>query len=149
LNGIDDEPGQSESVPDPHDHDPTWRTLGLVDREIAHAKQLSALHFNLIERQRLESKTDAEARRIETKQDAKEALAAALLTADKNVESLRKTYEAGHLTLIAALDELKTTVTSGTGARAGGKEVWAYIVGALGLLAMGLTAVINLLNWAH
>lgn len=35
------------------------------------------------------------------------------------------------------------------GVRAGGKEMWAYIVGALGLMAMGLTAIVNLTHWGH
>lgn len=52
--------------------DPTLLTFSLVDREVGHVKDLVDLQFQLIERQRVESKTDTSA-----------ALAAALAAQEK------------------------------------------------------------------
>jgi hypothetical protein len=52
--------------------DPTLLTFSLVDREVGHVKELVDLQFVLIERQRVESKTDTSA-----------ALAAALAAQEK------------------------------------------------------------------
>ncbi len=65
--------------------DPTDLTFGLVDREIAHVKERVDLQFVLIERQRVESKTDTQA-----------ALAAAL-TAQEKAAQVLATFTADQL----------------------------------------------------
>lgn len=99
----------SDDRPDP---DPTRLTLARIDREMEHARELTDLQFRLIEAQRLESKADA-----------KEALAAALLTAKEQIVNLSQTYQTGHSLLSDSVGKLQNDVTQLVAIGLGRKEV--------------------------
>ena len=115
--------------------DPTTLTLALVDREIEHVKQLVDLQFTLIERQRVESKTDT-----------KEALAAALAAQEKAAGVLA-TFTSDQLKALQTsqttqtdqirkdIAELKEGSKTSAGKSQGGKEVVAYIFAAAAFVA--------------
>jgi hypothetical protein len=81
--------------------DPTLLTTAQLDREVSHLKELQNLRFELIDRQRLESK-----------EDNQKALDAALLTAKETVAALGLAYQTGNALLLKSLDELKQRLTS-------------------------------------
>jgi hypothetical protein len=126
--------------------DPTVLTTDQLIREIAHLKELMGLHFELIEEQRVESKID----------NAK-ALDAALLAAKESVNSLAATYEVGHTTLIAALDETKNRLTTLEARELGKNQVTSTTLakrddmrGTIALVVAGasvlLTLIITIVN---
>lgn len=82
--------------PDP---DPTILTTESLLREIGHLKELLSLRFELIERQRLESKSDNQ-----------KALDTALRAAQDSVASLALTSTLGRDVLTKAVDDLKNRV---------------------------------------
>jgi multidrug resistance efflux pump len=91
--------------------DPTTLTTEQLDREIAHAKELTDLHFQLIESQRLESKADAETRRLESKIDNQRELQTALVAAKESVQSFRDAYDVAHTAMMVSIDALRQRVT--------------------------------------
>jgi hypothetical protein len=84
--------------PDP---DPTLITTENMLREIAHLKELLNLRFELIERQRLESK-----------EDNQKALDAALSAAQDSVASLALTSTLGRDVLTKSVDDLKNRIVA-------------------------------------
>jgi hypothetical protein len=102
--------------------DPTLLTTEQLNREIGHLKDLQNLRFELIERQRLESK-----------EDNQKALDAALLAAKDSVSSLAATYQTGNTVLITALDEMKTRLTTIESRDIGKKETSTSLIAWVGL----------------
>jgi hypothetical protein len=102
--------------------DPTLLTTEQLVREISHLKDLQNLRFELIERQRLESK-----------EDNQKALDAALLAAKDSVSSLAATYQTGNTVLITALDEVKTRLTTIESRDVGKKETTTSMMAWIGL----------------
>jgi hypothetical protein len=102
--------------------DPTLLTTEQLVREISHLKDLQNLRFELIERQRLESK-----------EDNQKALDAALLAAKDSVNSLAATYQTGNTILITALDEVKTRLTTIESRDVGKKETTTSMMAWIGL----------------
>jgi hypothetical protein len=92
----DDVPGDLKPRPDP-----TLLTTEQLNREIGHLKELLNLRFELIERQRLESKDDNQ-----------KALDAALTAAKDSVSSLALASELGRNVLTGAVDDLRNRVVA-------------------------------------
>jgi hypothetical protein len=79
--------------------DPTLLTTEALLREISHLEKLINLRFELIERQRLESK-----------EDNQKALDAALLTAKDSVAALAAAAELERSVILGSLGELKDRI---------------------------------------
>ena len=120
--------------------DPTELTLKLVDREIAHLKELVDLQFALNERQRVESKVDIEkalATALASRESATGVLAA---TTSNSIEEIRKD--------ISGLRERAKETEGGQAQRTRGQAsvgfIAALVFGAIGALLafLGLVATI-------
>jgi hypothetical protein len=125
-------PQSDDSRPVP---DPTLLTTAALNREIGHLKELHDLRFQLIEMQRLESKSDS-----------KEALAAALATAKESVTNLTKTYEDGHASVSSAVLKLQNDMTQLIAMGLGRKESGSESQGRLALILSGLVLVVMVVN---
>jgi hypothetical protein len=127
------------SRPDP---DPTLITTENMLREIAHLKELLNLRFELIERQRLESKEDSSI-----------ALGAALTTAKESVASLATAAELERGLLTKAVDELRDRITAVEAKALGASSTRAESIdqradsnGRIALIVAGATFLVMVVN---
>lgn len=91
--------------------DPTVLTTEALNREIAHVRELYDVQLLLIERQRVESKADAE-----------KALAAAMVAQEKAQSLLAENFAAAIGALTKGLNDLMLTVGAMQAGKAGSRE---------------------------
>lgn len=96
------------------------------------------LQFDLVERQRRESK-----------QDNQTALDAALIAMKESLNGLGSTYTAAHSTLVSLVDDLRSRITALEALRTGGKEGSTTMYAVVGIILTVVWIAISLLAFVH
>lgn len=114
--------------------DPTVLTTEALTREINHVRELYDVQLALIERQRVESKADAE-----------KALAAAMVAQEKAQALLAENVAAAISALTKGLNDLTVTVgmmqAGKTGVREGQQAIYAFVGFVIALVGAVAVAI--------